>query len=339
MNCTKEYSAEIVEKYWEREWNKIKSMPFPSRFEHEITEQQCINEFSNLKNKDLKDGTRSSIIPKFFISMPTANKGGSLSPVEYWEKLKTDPELFKKFYENRLRCSDWFNEKDGQNRKYLDEGFVPPFIYSIGLTTSGKAPMVSYFKPSTAKNIINKYASEFNSIFDPCAGYGGRYLGTMATGKAYIGFDINDITIKENIEVKNWLEANFDVPNSNFEIKDSFNNTGTYECLFTCPPYSKPISKNKNIQIEEWLSSTGKISCQYSCDEIIDILLKNYDCQKYIIVVDETAQKYKDYIAEKITNTNYINARNGQLTEASKNYEAVVVITKEQRDNIISGDK
>ena len=28
-NCSKEYSLELVEKYWEREWEKIKQIDFP----------------------------------------------------------------------------------------------------------------------------------------------------------------------------------------------------------------------------------------------------------------------------------------------------------------------
>ena len=47
--------------------------------------------------------------------MKHANRKGCLSPYDYWQKLKTDKELFKTFYENRLRCSDWFNEKQGAN--------------------------------------------------------------------------------------------------------------------------------------------------------------------------------------------------------------------------------
>ena len=49
-NCTKEYSKQLVEKYWEREWVKIKQIDFPKTREHEITEDSCIKELSNLKN-------------------------------------------------------------------------------------------------------------------------------------------------------------------------------------------------------------------------------------------------------------------------------------------------
>ena len=37
-NCTKEYSWSIVNKYWEREWEKIKSIDFPKTREFDITE-------------------------------------------------------------------------------------------------------------------------------------------------------------------------------------------------------------------------------------------------------------------------------------------------------------
>ena len=71
-------------------------------------------------------------------------------------------------------------------------------------------------------------------------------------------------------------------------------------------------------------------------DEIIDYILRNYDCKKYIFVFDsQEGSKYSKYIKENLENINYINARNSQLTKTSHNYEDIIVITKEERDAII----
>ena len=332
MNCTKEEGQELVNKYWEREWNKINAVSFPDTRENPITETHMVNEFKNLCNKTLSNKAKSDIIHYFHPSIFTANKGGHLSPVQYWKQLQTDPELFKKFYLNRLLMSDWFNEKNGQNRKFLKEGFVPLFIYAIGCTTSGKAPCVSYFKPAYIKNLINKYAPDCKQVFDPCMGY-SKFLGALAAGKDYIGRDINDITIKESKNCLSFIEKHFPELTGKVQLAvgDMFNDTGKYEVLLTCPPYSN----EKGKQIEEWQSSSGKISCSFTCDEIITRLLQNYECEKYIFIVDDSLKNYREYIKEKLENVNYINARKGKLTEASHNYEAVVVITKGERNKIL----
>ena len=339
MNCSKEEAQQIINQHWQKEWEKIKACKeLPDTREKPITEKHMIQEFKNLCNKPLKNKAKSDIIHYFFPSIFTANKGGSMSPVEYWHLLQEDSEEFKKFLFNRLTRSDWFNEKNGANRKYLTTADVPLFIYSIGVTTSGKAPCVSYFKPSFIKNLINTYAPDCETVTDIFTGY-GKFLGALSAGKKYIGRDINDITIKENKDCLAFIEKNFPQYKGmvDLDVADAFNSTGKYDVILTCPPYSKPVSKLKNIQIEEWKNSNGeKISCEFTCDEIIDKVLRNYDANKFIFIVDDSMQNYREYIKEKHENVNYINARQGKLTSASRNYEAVVVITKEERNKLIS---
>ena len=99
------------------------------------------------------------------------------------------------------------------------------------------------------------------------------------------------------------------------DIADACTSEGKYECLLTCSPYGN---------IEQW---EGVPSNGYSCDKWIDICLKNYDCEKYVFVTDEKISKYKEYVAEYLENTSHWGS----------NTECVVVISKEQRNNIIKG--
>lgn len=320
MNINGKELEELVDKYLDREFEFIQSIDFPPLREHPILLKSCENEWKNLCIKELSWKTRSSIVPYFNQSLIYANKGNHLSPYEYWQELKRDKELFRKFLTNRYKNSDWYNEKD--NKHFLYEGYCPDFIYGIGLSTSGKAPRVSYFKPSQMALLVNKYAQEYDTIFDPFAGYAGRLVGTLACGKKYIGQDISDIVIEENTECAKWLST-IVVIDYELRVQDFSIDSGEYECLITCPPYSN----EKGKQIEEWRMKDGKkISCQYTCDEIIDMCLERYKCKKYIFVVDGSIKKYKDYVVDKFTNINYLGARNGKHTDASLNDEYIVVI-------------
>lgn len=335
MNCTKEQAQEMAEKYLDREFAKIQDMPLTMR-ENPITIEQCEKELISLRKNKLSWKANSRIVRYFNKSITKANKFGKDSPEVYWEKLKNDKELFKKFLENRYRCSDYFRDSE-TGREQFKQGIVPDFIYGIGLTTSTVSPNVSIFKPSQMQYILDKYAQEFNEIFDPTCGYCGRLVGTLVCNKKYIGRDISDLVIEENKKCGEWLESRltslFFKPEYDLVAADAFTSIGEYECLVTCPPYSD----NSGKQIEEWRMSNGdKITCDYTCEEIIDIFLKNYKCKRYILVLDDSISntKYKDFIVEKFENINYINSRDGKLQDASKNYEAIVIIDRDEKGNL-----
>lgn len=325
MNISKEESQKLLDKYADREWEYIQTIDFPKTREHEIKEKSLFNEWNSLCKNDLNWKTRSSLVTYFNPSIVYSNKGNKLSPVEYWETLKSDKELFRKFLDNRYRCSDWYKEKP-ENWKWLEEGRCPEFIYGIGLSTSGRAPKVSYFKPAQMKFLITNYANEFDTIFDPFAGFAGRMLGTLACDKNYIGYDLSKMTIDENKACYKWLvDNNLTDKSCELKVKDSLKESGKFDCIITCPPYSDAKGKQK----EEWRDSKlNKISCAYTCDEIIDICLERYDCKKYIFVVDNSIEKYKDNIVDSFENVNYFGARNGKHTSASYNNEVIVEIIK-----------
>lgn len=349
-NCSKEYVQLLVEKYWEREWEKIRNIPLPDSREKEAPESRLINEFKNLQQQaadmDKKSNKgRSEIIHRFHPSIDTANKGGYDSPIEYRKKLQNDPELFKKFLANRYRCSDRYNEKDKTdpehkrtNRHYLEEGFLPSFIASIGLQTSMKAPRVSIFQPQFMVNLILQYANEYTEIFDCFAGFSGRMLGTLAfKNKKYIGRDLNDITISEAQNVLEWLNKNFPdtVGRADLAVADAFKNTGKYQCLITCGPYDN----GKGKTVEEWMSSNGKISCELNSEEVLIKCLENYECEKYIFVTSRFSQLFDPYVKEIFENQSYIQARKEKGSKPGINTEKIIVITKQERNEILKGLK
>lgn len=289
MNCSEKVGWKLVDKFGEREWEKIKNMPFPYP---EISEDSCRKEWLTLQAKQLSIKNPSYIIRKFHKSMHKASRLKHLSNYEYWNMLKKDFDLFKKFYFNRLTRSDWFKSSD--NFKYLKKGYVPDFIYYCGLTTSGKAPLPSYFKPMLAKYIISKYLKEYETIFDPFSGYSGRMLGALACNKNYIGQDINEVTIKESKHILKFIDniETFNSLSCKLYIKNTCTSKGKYDCLFTCSPYGLIESWNQPIE-------------NHTCDEWISICLNNFKCDKYVFVTDDKIKKYKKYIVEELINTSH----------------------------------
>ena len=86
---------------------------------------------------------------------------------------------------------------------------------------------------------------------------------------------------------------------------------------------SSPVVKLGKLEtIEIWKNSKGEnIISQLSCEQWIKVFLKNYDCQKYVFVVDDDSNYFSKYQTEEFGNRSHLGT----------NYERVIVLTKEQR--------
>lgn len=179
-------------------------------------------------------------------------------------------------------------------------------IYAQGMMVMRMYPEVSYFKPSLAKYLINKYLNDSKFIIDPFSGYSGRMLGVLASGKKYCGSDLCQMSVIESQEIYNWLVNNFDgIPEAYIEESDAENtHTSDFDALFTCPPYE---------DIESWPDVHSDI---HNCDEWIDICISNNKCKKYLFVVDDKIDKWKSNIVETIENCSHF----------GKNVEYVVLV-------------
>lgn len=255
--------------------NLVMSTEFPlDHYDSEYLTKQ----FNNLKYKEQKSlsNTGIALIKHYHPSIWRCNIKNHLAPIDAWN----DPEIMLKVIDNRL--------------KYLKTDLLSSYNIRSGLSISKIAPKVSIFRPAMAKYLINKYLNEFEVIFDPCCGFSGRMLGACALNKKYIGQDINSITIKESNQMRDDLKLSADLC-----CKDSLYDSGEYECLFTCPPYSDKETWHQDIEI-------------LSADEWIDACLKNYKCKKYLFVVDKT-DKYKDCIVEEIKNSSHFGTSNEKV--------------------------
>lgn len=50
------------------------------------------------------------------------------------------------------------------------------------------------FRPAVARVLVDALCPEGGTVFDPCAGWGGRLLGTVSSGRRYIGVEPSDLT-------------------------------------------------------------------------------------------------------------------------------------------------
>ena len=242
------------------------NFPFESYFESELKK-----DFENLLNSEkVSAHNGNKIIGQFHKSIYKDRVDGYKSMIEAWK----DINLMKSVIYNRFI--------------YTDEYELSPKDLRRGFQVSLINPHPSVFQPSFAKYLIKEYLNEYSEIFDPFSGYSGRMLGAIANNKKYIGQDIDSTHIKESEHIKNFLK----LKNVSLIVKDIFESSGEYECLFTCPPY--------NLK-EIW----GTDLKDLSCDQWIDECLKRFKCKKYLFVVDKT-EKYKEFIVNIKDNSSHL---------------------------------
>lgn len=259
------------------QWIQSLINSMPSEFPYpNYTEKRLQLDWQHLQTYEYNKNSfvGMSIIHQFHKSIWHAHKNNMLSPVDCWH----NKILLEKSIRNRIIY------KSNLSSQQIARGF----------NISNIAKTVSVFNPIFAKHISQTYAQEYNEIFDPFSGFSGRMLGACACGKKYIGNDINSQHIAESNEIIKKFNLNAIVTQ-----KDIFDNTGSYECLFTCSPYKLKEIWNDN--------ETNK-----SCDEWIDECLKRFKCKRYIFVVDKT-EKYKDYMINAINNASHFGSNSEYL--------------------------
>ena len=276
----------------ETAFQEYRSMPFPNP---QYSNDELIKSFNQLLkmncndkyHRDLSLNTRvgDRLIQHFHPSIYHAHTKGNISPYDAW----MDDKLLRKCIENRIMYQNYLN----------------PSKILQGFNVAKIATKVSVFSAGRAKLLINKYLSQYDTIFDPFSGFSGRMLGTVSLDKRYIGQDISDIHVRESLKMIEFLKGcGYDIRATIVEA-DILSSTGEYPCLFTCPPYSDK---------EQWLDV---LPSKRSCDDWIDICIERFKCSRYLFVVDNTI-RYKDYIVDEIKNKSHLN----------KNSEYVIMINR-----------
>jgi len=97
-------------------------------------------------------------------------------------------------------------------------------------------PKSTMYRPQMAKMIVGNLRAEH--VLDPCAGWGGRLLGTVATGAHYTAFEPNTETYHNLLRLVDFLN----VGNKVTLYHDSALNMDHYEIpnvdlILTSPPY------------------------------------------------------------------------------------------------------
>lgn len=161
-------------------------------------------------------------------------------------------ECFENFWnkENLAKILRW-------NRKYHSTPYMSELkrgiYFCCGPTKN------TMYRPHLSK-IINTHL-DVKSVLDPCAGWGGRMLGTIASGNRYIGFEPNVETYENLNKLVDFLYIHDKVLLYN-DVAENMNRYDfeNVDMVLTSPPYfnleiyseDKRQSENKYQTYDEW---------------------------------------------------------------------------------------
>ena len=96
----------------------------------------------------------------------------------------------------------------------------------------------SLYRPHLARQIVQSASLTPGTLFDPCAGWGGRLLGTVSTGWRYVACEPNPDTYANLERMVNFLGVQDQVelhcvPVEQFDLA----RLGTVDVVLTSPPY------------------------------------------------------------------------------------------------------
>lgn len=207
---------------------RSQSFPFFS-----IDEGKISKEFYSLVKSDWKKlEVGNNEIQQSMLGLATCNM---FHPEMYSVRCNNSKSPMDIFLDDKL-FRDALTKRIKYNDRVLNTSCVRRSLTAFG----GQA--VSNFRPTVARFLYKTYGNKSSKVLDPCAGYGGRLLGGLASYlEEYVGLDVNLTSIMGNQKL-------YDYVNSLVEIKtnvdllcipaEEYNPEENYfDMVVTSPPY------------------------------------------------------------------------------------------------------
>lgn len=154
-----------------------------------------------------------SLCYSFFPNRYQAKYKGNASALQAWH----DPKAMKRAIKWQFKVGD---------------PVTPPRVLKA-VCANARTPTI--FRPAVAAALYKRYCKPGDSVWDPCAGFGGRLVGAVAAGVRYVATDVAEATVDGNLRLAEWLGAS-DETEIHLCPAEEFS-PPPVQMVFTSPPY------------------------------------------------------------------------------------------------------
>jgi 16S rRNA G966 N2-methylase RsmD len=211
--------------------------------------------------------------------------------------------------------------------------------FNFGLVKS------TMYRPQVAKMVVTNLNGK--KVFDPCAGWGGRLLGSVSSGAEYIAFEPNTETYEGLVQMVKFLGIEDKVT----LYKDSALHMNEYniydvDVVLTSPPYfDLEVYSHEDTQ-----SITGCTSYQMWIDKFLNPLVTGalatlkptgWSCWNVhnvgkMKMIDDVANIHKEYQTNKIFSVISSKRQSNQYTPTKnqKNNDVTICYSKNDKKDV-----
>ena len=126
------------------------------------------------------------------------------------------------------------------------KSILPKFLHDALMYFNGG---VTAFPSVVAKAVVDKFCVAGGVVVDPCAGWGGRLLGTVSSGREYVGFEPWEKTSCALREISNYVGCNSTVVAGPFSPDTA---PPICDLVFTSPPYVDLEVYGTSVSLVGW---------------------------------------------------------------------------------------
>lgn len=155
-----------------------------------------------------------------------------------------------------------------------------------GFDCCEEVPKIHVFSPNHARILIQRYLSEFSTIYDPLCEFSSTLLGTVSLGKRFIGLHYSDVLINESNHLIRWLQSYYPETNAILQPWIATQAMEEVSCMLTRFPGSQQCI------FEQSPMNT-------SPDAFIRQFMKASSCKRYVFVVPST-EEFRDCVVDTI---------------------------------------
>ena len=225
-----------------------------------------IEKFLNVKNslRELSDAEFEKILPQLSNELENVNYFYSYSNEELFKDwinlnkwntnvseiastqrigMKLCEHFFPNFFDIKNKKGDSFNSlwKSNNLEKVLRwnrKSHSTPYLSELkrGIYFNFSLPKSTMYRPQMAKMVVQNLKAK--RVLDPCAGWGGRMLGSVSAGAYYVAFEPNTKTYNGLLELIKFLKIEDRVLIINDSAIEMHKyNLGIFDVVLTSPPY------------------------------------------------------------------------------------------------------
>lgn len=196
------------------------------------------------------------------------------------------------------------------------------------LTVLNRTP--GHFPPAVAYSLVTEFCPDGGTVLDPCAGWGGRLLGTLLAGRQYVGIEAWDATATSLGRIGNRVvellgSGSYRIVNQPFQGIDPI----PADLILTCPPYwTIERYTEQDVDLDEWVQVFVKPFAQKcaECSSRVAMIMQDVTVGRRVIPLVEIWKNAMQTVGYTLIETRQM--LRGQFGRATRDHDKVMLWQK-----------